>query len=311
MRPGMKRSRSFLLVSLFLGCALPRPPGASSPLLNPTLMPLDGQADLKELRPFKRRLAEYSDQAVAEGKASHVSVYFRDLWNGPVFGLNEKEPFTPGSLLKLPIMIAVLKQAQSDPGLLMKEVVFKGGGPEPAYGRASRQLEEGKTYTVDALLSHMISYSDNRAMRPLVELLDQTEFQATYFDLGLLIPMVRSAEVKATVQEYSALYRILYNAAYLSRGMSARALRYLDDTDFDAALASGVPKDVRVAHKFGEHFDPATGVTQLHDCGIVYHPRRHYLLCVMTRGGEFKDLVGVIGGVSKLVYEEVDAQTKR
>ena len=46
-------------------------------------------------------------------------------------------------------------------------------------------------------------------------------------------------------------------------------------------------------------------IRQLHDCGIIYYPNNTYLLCIMTRGKDFKQLESVIAGISKTVYEVV------
>ncbi len=66
-----------------------------------------------------------------------------------------------------------------------------------------------------------------------------------------------------------------------------------------------------VAHKFGERSFLDKKTKQLHDCGIVYHPAKPYVLCVMTRGDDFDKLSAVLRSVSALVYQEVDAQQKR
>jgi hypothetical protein len=43
---------------------------------------------------------------------SDFSVYFRDLNNGPWVGVNEKEFFSPASLMKTPILIGFLKNVE-------------------------------------------------------------------------------------------------------------------------------------------------------------------------------------------------------
>lgn len=281
-----------------------------NPLLNPMLLALEGGQEFKELRPFKHRLQETADRIVKEGRAEHVSIYFRDLWNGPWFGINEKEPFAPGSLLKVPIMLAVLRQADSDPDLLRKEIVFsKATAPFGHYERSVSKLEDGKAYTVDALLWRMIADSDNQAMTPLLGSISEDDLAATYFDLGLLIPLVKGADNKVSVKEYSSFFRILYNASYLSRKMSGKALDYLSQSTFRDGLAAGVPPGVVVARKMGESVDADKATEQVHECGIVYHPGRHYTLCVMTRGKDFETLTGILREVSKLVYAEVSAQS--
>ena len=71
---------------------------------------------------------------------------------------------------------------------------------------------------------------------------------------------------------------------------------------------AGLPKDVTIAHKFGEHVSGSNGVissVELHDCGIVYAPKKPYLLCVMTRGSDFDKLSGIIKSISNMVYEGV------
>jgi len=62
-----------------------------------------------------------------------------------------------------------------------------------------------------------------------------------------------------------------------------------------------------VASRFGERAHGPAGAKQLHDCGIVYCPRRPYLLCVMTRGDDFQELTGTIRDLSRLVYSDVCA----
>lgn len=63
-----------------------------------------------------------------------------------------------------------------------------------------------------------------------------------------------------------------------------------------------MPKDVEIAHKFGQRDVDGVGLKQLHDCGIVYHPDGPYLLCVMTRGFDYDILSNVIGEISKRTY---------
>jgi hypothetical protein len=49
---------------------------------------------------------------------------------------------------------------------------------------------------------------------------------------------------------------------------------------------------------------------QLHDCGIVYYPKRPYILCVMTRGEKMDVLPKVIKEISTEVYRNVDEQVR-
>ena len=85
----------------------------------------------------------------------------------------------------------------------------------------------------------------------------------------------------------------------------------LSETDFSDGLTAGLPQGVVVSHKFGLATNLSNGVIsgrELHDCGIIYHPRNPYLLCVMTKSvSSIPDMENVISNISKLTYEEIDS----
>jgi len=93
--------------------------------INPLLeCELDGQGvGFKELKSFKNRVIDKVRAFKNNGRSSHVSVYFRDLNNGPWFGIYEKEEFSPGSLLKIPMMMAAFRQEELTENFLRKNVL--------------------------------------------------------------------------------------------------------------------------------------------------------------------------------------------
>lgn len=206
----------------------------------------------------------------------------------------------------MPIFIAFLKQATSNPEILKRNILNKKS-PElelsPQYIPA-KTLEDGKNYTVEQLLDYMIIFSDNQAKDLLLGNIDQAVINKVYKELSILTPPDTFADDFMTVKEYASLFRVLFNASYLSREMSEKALQVLSQTDFKAGLVQGLPPNIIVAHKFGER-QLANGVSQLHDCGIVYFPNHPYLICIMTRGNNYQKLPGIISGISRLTYEEM------
>jgi hypothetical protein len=62
-----------------------------------------------------------------------------------------------------------------------------------------------------------------------------------------------------------------------------------------------------VAAKFGEYIEKDKGgnYKQLHEFGIVYHPRSPYILGIMTRGNDFEKQAETIREISRLIYTEV------
>jgi beta-lactamase class A len=138
--------------------------------------------------------------------------------------------------------------------------------------------------------------------------------QQVFKDISVNYDPARKDDMLA-FNSYASFYRVLFNASYLSREMSERALRYLSKTAFQDGIISGVPPDIDVAAKYGERTarDPAKErgpeVMQFHEFGIVYHPARPYMIGVMVRGSDARELAKTIRDISELVYEEVDRQT--
>lgn len=106
-----------------------------------------------------------------------------------------------------------------------------------------------------------------------------------------------------TVKRYASIYRILYNASFLNKEMSQSVLELLTKTRSPLGIDDGIPAGIPVAHKFGvrEQFSSK----QLHDCGIVYYPENHYILCIMTRGDDVTMLSSIIRDIATLVHTEM------
>lgn len=263
----------------------------------------------RKLRPFKHKVQELIEDKIDNKKATHISVYFRDLNNGPWFGINDDKDFSPASLLKVPIMMAYFKVAESNPQILSRQITYKGGTDYNSLEniRPSKVTEVGKSYSVEELIYNLIIYSDNNAKDILENNLDFMLFTQPFTDLGIGIPGIRKTEDFMDVKTYASFFRVLFNASYLGKAMSERALDYLSRVEFKDGLVAGVPKNIIVSHKFGERREhKGKDIKQLHDCGIIYYPNHPYLLCVMTRGDEFNILAENIKDISYLVYKEID-----
>lgn len=241
---------------------------------------------------------------------SDVAVYFRDLNNGPTSNVNADESFVPASLLKVPMMMSYFSRAETEPALLSKRILFEKASDKITPQQqvpAEETIKEGEAYTVLELIERMIKYSDNQAMALLYEGMPIKEQIDLYSLLGVDPKVLSSPSAELTVRQYSIFFRILFNASFLSRAHSEEALSLLSETTFADGIRAGVPKDIIVAHKFGERkFD--NGPQQLHDCGIVYYPKHPYLLCVMTRGEDTKTLLRALSETSQFVYDKIDSQ---
>lgn len=260
---------------------------------------------------FKKRVADFIKEKIGNKEIMSASVYMRDLNNGPWFGINEKENFYPASLLKVPILMAYFKEAEKNPRLLEEKVVFNKHGESENLSQNFKPAESmvfGQSYPVSDLLRRMIVFSDNKALDLLSLKISGQALDRTYHDLGLSLPNIRTSDDFMSVKDYASFFRILFNATYLNRDYSEKALEILSQSDFKGGIVAGVDKEVKVAHKFGEREIVINGqqINQLHDCGIIYSQNFPYLLCVMTRGLDFEAMAGAIKNISRIVYTEMN-----
>lgn len=285
-------------------------------LINP-LLDCGNEIDarlFRGLEPLQQRVEDLVQRKTGPYRLTQVSVYFRDLNNGPWFSINEKERFAPASLLKVPTMIACLKQAERAPRFLAKRLTYTGEQDHTARQniKPPESMQPGIAYTIDDLLFRSIAWSDNNANELLFSAVDKDLLADTYRAAGVTPPTRFTPDDYLTVQSYASFFRMLFNATYLGRDMSHKALELLTHTDFKDGIVAGVPPDMLVAQKFGERIpSPASGIRQLHDCGIIYYPDHPYLLCIMSRGTDFSALDDIIRDVSRMVYEGIDGQHRQ
>lgn len=264
---------------------------------------------------LKQRLLAYVEKKKQDGTLADTGVYFRDLEDGPHFGVNEYASFAGASLFKLPVVIQYLYLAEQDPQVLQERLrVPEGSDFYNAIHPPPQRLVIGQAYAVEDLLFRTMAYSDNVAFVMLRQhLIDRNNgddflVQESFRQIGL-VPQAANGNAVITVMRYSSVFKVIYGAAFLNPEMSDKLVGMMLATTYEKALVRGVPADVKVAHKFG--ITTLEGGLQLHDCGILYYPGNPYMLCVMTRGKTEDELAGVIADISRMVYEEVDSRRSR
>lgn len=296
-----------------------RDPDERFRLINPLLsFEASNHPDRTQYAPLQTKIQSRIDSFLRSGQASRVSYYFRDLASGRWTGIHEDDPFIPASILKVFTLITYLRKAEEQPSILHETLVntLDNDRNSVEYYRAPTSLERGKTYSISDLLERMIVYSGNNSLTLLARGLSEQEQMQIYRDLGIEVPADLSTQSNfLSPKKLSLVFRVLYNATYLSRAMSERALEMLSRTTFHNGLEAGLPQGLTVAHKFGErtlYSDDRTHIAyrELHDCGIVYAARIRYFACVMTQGNEFPDLERVIASLSRVTYDFVSSEAE-
>ena len=260
---------------------------------------------------LKAQLSAYISQQLGQPGVQNISVYFRDT-NSRWIGINENQGYAPGSMLKVPLMIAYYKWDEARAGILQQSLTYDGSfdfNTDETFKPAAA-IKPG-TYSAEQLIQYMIKDSDNNATAILFDHIDKNFLSGVFTDLGLTIPPDNDPSNTSVISaaQYSYFFRILYNATYLSEEHSEQALELLTQADFPQGLRQSIPQNVTVAQKFGERtvMDQNHAVLdrELHNCGIVYAKDKPYFLCVMTRGADFNVLTQIIQRISAITYQDM------
>lgn len=280
-------------------------------------------ADSKEYHDYDispvANMASILENAVAsqikKGAANSISVYFRDLTNNQVIGINEEEVFSPASLLKVPVLISILKYAEDSPNTLHDQVTYNLPSEHihKATGISDQSaLIRGRSYTIEQLLEIMVVVSDNEATILLLEYIDRVApgFR-TQVETDLKLetpPHLNYMDDYLTVRTYSAFFRTLFNASYLSVEMSEKALGMLSKTGYGNGIRQAIPLEIPISQKFG-HRKLDENRHQYHHFAIVYHSSKPFLIGIMTKGKSTEALQSTIATIAHTTYQAVNKQT--
>ncbi len=284
-------------------------------LINPLLdCQIYGKSEQQQdFKPLSAMLRTLTADKIAQNKVEHLAVYFRDLNNGRWSGINEDENFYAASLEKVPLMLAYYKLTDTQSDVLDKTILYKGDVNRNLGQniQPSKDLIAGRSYFVSDLIEQMIIYSGNNPFYLLWQQMPTDLFQETFRDIGVPIIFTPGTDYSISARNFSRFFRVMYNATYLGREYSQKALTLLTKTEFKDGLRSDIPESIPIAHKFGEHGnipanDRLPGPYEMHDCGIIYQPQHPYFLCVMTSGKQMDDMEDVIKEISHVVYQYVD-----
>ncbi len=308
-----------------IGYFLPHPPASSvlavtriggysfiNPLLN---CHIEGGTPAPEFDHLQGSLNAVIDAAKSHGDVTRAAVYFRSMDSGDWTGVDQSDTYVPASLLKVPVLIAYLRESEDEPGILDRMYALPAAPDENAneYFKPPEPLALGRSYSVDTLLRAMAVESDNNAEFALTAHVATSSLENVYNDFNL--PMAAdSASDAMSPAAYMRVFRILYNATYLTRADSQEVLATLAQSTFADGAAAGLPAGTPFSHKFGERdvtTENASGavtgeVKDLSDCGIVYYPQHPYGICVMTEGTDYAKQASVIADLSRIAYQAVD-----
>ncbi len=256
-----------------------------------------------QLQDTKLAITALIDSLKKVGAIEETSVFFRKTATGDWMSINDQSKYHLASLMKVPLMLAWLKMAEANPGILKQQLDFQLDDsklPKSQHFKAP-SIEDGKTYTVHDLIFYMMAYSDNRATYALQQFADAKFANQLFSDLGLPPLRLDDPDYQLSASEYSMFIKVIYNSTYNSPEFSEYGAEMMANSTFQEGFVKGFPAGTKMWHKFGEwtsHGKPE----ELHQSGVVFIGNEPYILTIMTRGKDLDNLAKIIELVSKRVY---------
>ncbi|MDI6638207.1 MAG: class A beta-lactamase-related serine hydrolase [Bacillota bacterium] len=242
--------------------------------------------------PLKAMLEEY----VASQDATYA-IYFRDLASGASFGINDREPITAASTVKVPVVLYLNHLVASGKASWDDRVVYNSAlDYQDGAGILQFAARDGDSYSLRTLANLAITISDNVAYRMLVRHLGEDNIAAFMRDLGgeMVFPEGRNITCAADMAKY------VQGVLDFSRDYPALGTRLLDDMAhpiYHVGLPGKLPPGLVVAHKEGD----VSGVAN--DVGVVFTSRPYILVVLSKNVPDIDEGFARIADISKMVYD--------
>lgn len=210
-------------------------------------------------------------------------LYFEYLPTGTSIGVNANEEFYAASLFKVPVVMAYYHHLEEDEPTHDEVFKIQKKHLDREFGNLWKKGEGHKIKASDTVKLALIE-SDNTAVKLLADRVTARDLEHVYHALDLELRTDKEGAL-VSARNYASILKALFFASVLNKESSAEILDLLTKTKFPDKLAAGVPEEIAVAHKIG-NFKDKEGREGFRDCGIVYVPRRPYILCMFSVGDE-------------------------
>lgn len=251
---------------------------------------------LFNFEPLEEAIKQYISK-----KGGTISVYLVNARDSSILSINNEIQYEPASLNKLPLAIIILNKIEK--GELNLEDVLQITDEDRDGSSGELYKTENKQKTIDELLREMLVSSDNTAYKVLVKKVTKEEIDKLSYYLDYYQYNELSKYYTINAESNVRLFLSLYLSTILKKENSEKMLSYLTNPTFDINRISGIPEEIKIAHKFGNYYQKDE--KYFHDCGIMYIEKSKMIYCVMTKDLSGLEAEQVIGSIVHSIYEYV------
>lgn len=239
-----------------------------------------------------------------EGQAG---IFFRSLTTGESWGFREKKPYLAASIVKLPLMAAILLWEAKGETSFDDRITIREEQKIPGCG-AVQFLHGDVTLTVGELSSLMITISDSCATNALFRHYGADAIRSAFCELGLSGTQFNreywdEEKEKQGINNYfvpeemAVLLERMHNRTLISPQASCRLENLLRQQQINHKIGGLLPMEFPLAHKTGDEEDKA------HDVGIVY-TSSPFIVCFAYVGPQMRRYEDFIRRATLALAEE-------
>lgn len=229
-----------------------------------------------------------------------IGFYYKNLVTKDEISFNENATFSAASVIKLPILAAVLSEVANGNVKLSDLITVKNNDKVPSCG-ALYSFTNEPTVDIQTLCNLMITISDNTATNVLIKHFSVEKLSEKFIEMGLKSTKLkrllfdREAKQKGLEnlfipKEIGLLLEQIYNRTFVNEKVSEEIENILLQQQINHKIPSRL-LNLRIAHKTGED----DGIT--HDVGIVYADEP-FVVCFASNDTDVHEFEKVIRDIS-------------
>lgn len=227
------------------------------------------------------------------------AVVIKNLKTRESYSFNENRKFEAASLYKLWVMAETYDLIESGRIASDKEIKYKIEDLNKKFEIASEaaELTEGElSTTIEKALHQMITISHNYSALALTANIGLSRVKQFLVENNLVNSSVGGIP-QTTAAEIATFYEKLYKGQFGDADTTDEMLDLLKQQQFNDRIPKYLPDNIEIAHKTGE-LDLVK-----HDAGIVFAPRGHYIIVLLSKTKDPKVAAEREALLSKAVYE--------
>ncbi len=252
-----------------------------------------------------------------ESMDGKVGFYFKNLVTGETVGYNEKEQFLPASIVKVPLLAAMMLMRERGETDFRELITVPKEEMRPGCGVVQHMTgdESGAvTLDINTLYRFMIVISDTTATNALykhygndkiIETLKELGFRGTQFNRAYYDSVREEAGIQNyfVPEEMGDMFEKMYNRTLISKKASEDMENILLLQQINHKMGGRMPEGFPIAHKTGEEED------KTHDLGIVY-VREPFFVCFASHETDIPEFEQFIRDTTYEIASDIDPELK-